>query len=249
MEEKIKIFKEYVNLYDQNNELVKLKYEHTLRVVNFCKEIGEELELDEKDMLLIKTIGLLHDVARFEQVVKYQTFNDSKSFDHGDYALTIIDNDELIKKIVVDVDIEILKKAIQYHNKFTYDNKLDERTILFCKIIRDADKLDILDLSIQNKISNQTLDTRMSDETYEELMNHHMINFENNKSELDRRLSAIGFVFDLNFDCSIKYIVDNDIFNKLIDKFIKSSPQESKRLEKIRTNTLEYIERRIERVR
>ena len=37
-----------------------------------------------KEIELAGLIGLLHDIARFEQFTKYQTFNDRLSFDHGD---------------------------------------------------------------------------------------------------------------------------------------------------------------------
>jgi len=43
--------------------------------------------------------------------------------------------------------------AIKYHNKIKIPNNIDDKTMLFSKIVRDADKLDIFYLfSISNEL-------------------------------------------------------------------------------------------------
>lgn len=243
MEEKIKQFTEYVENYDFSEPMIELKYNHTLRVVEFCEKIGRSLRLNEDDINLCKTIGLLHDIARFYQYTKYHTFSDLKSIDHGNYALNIIESDKLIQEIVKDVDCEILKEAIKYHNKFSYNTSLDERTIMFCKIIRDADKLDILDLFLLKKIDNN-LDFTISNKVYDDILNCKQIYFKDVKTKLDKAILNIGLVFDLNFEYSFNYITKNDIINKTMNELIKNNKKAEEKLEKIRTVVLDYLKER-----
>ena len=52
---------------------------------------------------------------------------------------------ENLRKQQQDIEYdEIIKKAIHNHNKLLIEEGLTKEEELFCKIIRDADKLDIL---------------------------------------------------------------------------------------------------------
>lgn len=243
MEDKIVLFTKYVHTYNLNEPMIDLKYKHTLRVVDFCSRIGQSLNLNNDDIKLCKTIGLLHDIARFYQYTKYQTFSDLNSIDHGDYALEIIKNDKLIKEIVKDIDCKTLKEAVKYHNKFSYDSSLDYRTVLFCKIIRDADKLDILDLFLMKKIDN-VINSNLSIKIYEDILNHKQISFKDVKTKLDKAILNIGFIFDLSFKYSFDYIIKRDIINKIMLELMKNNEQEKEKLEKIKIVVLDYLKER-----
>ena len=78
-----KFFLEYVQNYDLNNENIKRKEQHSLRVMAISKKIAEELKLSEKEIKLATLIGLLHDIGRFEQYTKWKTFSDKISTNHG----------------------------------------------------------------------------------------------------------------------------------------------------------------------
>lgn len=145
-----KIFKDYVNNYDMSNDKINLKYYHTLRVTNFCKEIAASLNLSNDDIEISELIGLLHDIGRFEQIRVYNTFIDKDSIDHADYGVEILKVNNLITQFVSDNEIQnIVLTAIHNHNKFSIESGLDERINLFCKIIRDADKLDIFNIFLK----------------------------------------------------------------------------------------------------
>ena len=80
-------FDKYVSNYDLSNELIKLKYDHSYRVMELSIKYAKELEFSESDIELCKIIGLLHDFGRFEQLKVYNTFDDNKSIDHADYSV------------------------------------------------------------------------------------------------------------------------------------------------------------------
>ena len=51
----------------------------------------------------------------------------------------------------------IIYKAINNHNKFEIERGLSERELLHCKIIRDADKLDIFRVKEEDSFENMCL--------------------------------------------------------------------------------------------
>ena len=59
-----KVFKEYVNTFDWDNEKIKLKYYHTLEVASISYEIAMRMGLSNEDKSLAKLIGYLHDIGR-----------------------------------------------------------------------------------------------------------------------------------------------------------------------------------------
>ena len=137
-------FENYSKNYDMNNEGMKYKYENSIRVMEHSKEIAKSLNLTDEQIELAALIGLLHDISRFEQLKQYSTFDDSKSFDHGDYAIEILFKDNYIRKYIDSNEYdEIIKKSIMYHNKFEIGVCDTEEELLFSKLIRDADKIDI----------------------------------------------------------------------------------------------------------
>ena len=97
-----RVFKEYVSNYNLQDGKIALKVAHILRVSELSKKIATSLNLSEEDIKLAELIGLLHDIGRFEQVRKYNTFIDKISINHGEYGVKILFEDNLIEKLDVD---------------------------------------------------------------------------------------------------------------------------------------------------
>ena len=119
-----------------------LKEKHTWMVVKNCERLANHLNLNEHDKILAQMIGLFHDVGRFYQFTVYRTFNDALSENHAKLGLKVIKDLPFMEKLSPD-DFATLKFAIANHNAreiATTDNK---RFLLFAKLIRDADKIDI----------------------------------------------------------------------------------------------------------
>ena len=89
MKEALELFNNYYKQFDSSMFGVSLKYDHTMRVVNYAKRIAESLELNEDDIDLAQKCALFHDISRFKQWTDYQTFEDSHSYDHGDMSYEI----------------------------------------------------------------------------------------------------------------------------------------------------------------
>lgn len=233
---------------DENyNKMTELKIRHSFSVRNYSVEIAKSLNLNNKDTELASTIGLLHDIGRFTQIK-----NDKSSikFDHAEEGVKILFDEGLIFKFYDDTNnYKIIKEAIFYHNKKEIYKGLSEREILFCKIIRDADKLDNLKVQSNGKIddnfpkfSHLTLDKKISDDVYKDFMNQTQVDIANRKTIFDWFLCMIAFVYDLNFEYSKKYVKDNNLINKLFNE-IKPEDEETKsKLESMKECLKNYIE-------
>ena len=137
-------FDEYTKNYDLTNDRINYKYHHSIRVMDDMEIIARGMSLPNYDIELAKCIGLLHDIGRFEQYTRYQSFDDS-NLDHGDYGEEVLRKNNALKNYGIDEsDYEVVYKAIRNHDKFVIENGLTDRELLFAKMIRDADKLDIL---------------------------------------------------------------------------------------------------------
>ena len=212
-------FDNYAMKYDLNEQMIANKYNHTYRVIKECKNICKSLNLDEEDTYLSELTGLLHDIGRFEQWTKYQTFKDYKSFDHADYAVKLLFEDGLIKEYDIEEEYyEIIKKAIKYHNKYKIE-ECDETEEFFTKIVRDADKLDIFN-SFSNKnllgLNNNEDDT-IGEEYKKIFYEHKSIKRINDINVNEKVIMILAMVYDLNFDYSKERILSE----KYIDNMYK----------------------------
>lgn len=216
-------FDEYALKYDLDEKMIGYKYKHSYRVVHECDEIAFTLKLEEDDTYLANLIGLLHDIARFEQWKRYKSFSDSKTFDHADYGCELLFNEGLIKEYkLFEKDYEIVKRAIENHNKYAIDtNEMDEKMLMHAKIIRDADKLDIL-YSFANKSVlelDEDLNVSVSDKVHDMFFEHKTIDKKYVSNKNDIIINHIALVFDLNYEYSIATVLEK----KYLENILKNS--------------------------
>ena len=150
-------FIRFADSYDLTNSHMSRKKYHSLRVIEVSNFLAKEENLTEEEVEIATLIGLLHDIARFKQYTEYHTFRDKESFDHGDMAVAILEKDNYLRKYIETNNYDtIIKLAIKNHNKFAIEKGLTEEQNKFCKIIRDADKIDILFQSTVQMWSEET---------------------------------------------------------------------------------------------
>jgi len=215
----INSFNKFVLNFDTKQTAIKRKWDHSIRVAKIAYNISKSLKLDKNDCNLAFNIGLLHDIARFEQWTKFKTFNDLLSIDHGDLALNILFRNNIINNFIIDNnDYSYIEAAIKYHNKLEIDTKylkqismehnLDYSKLLtHCMIVRDADKLDIFDILISKHVftNNNNLKVKgISKKVLNHFHNREACDHKNVKTILDKALSDLCMAFDLYYDYSIK---------------------------------------------
>ena len=217
-------FDKYVSQYDANMGRIKLKIDHIKRVANMSKIIAENLQLSEEDVKLAELIGLFHDIGRFEQARIYNTFNDRESFNHAELSVKVLFDQNLIEKFEVEEKYKkIIKLAVLNHNKAKIDKDLTDKELLFAKIIRDADKLDIYYTICEYDFESIFWYSDfscgpISKKIMDDFINEHFINYGDIKNNADQIPIFYAYIFDLYFDFSLNFLREKRYLEKFTDK-------------------------------
>lgn len=200
-------FKEYTDAYNSNDEKIRLKIEHTYYVAELSDCISDSLQLNERDKDLAWLIGMLHDIGRFEQVTRYQTFIDSESVDHAKFGADLLFNEGLIEKFKEDLtneELDLVELAIRQHNKYRVKEGLTKREEMFCHIIRDADKIDILRVNIQSPMeviygvtTEELLHSEVTPEVLQSFYEEHCVLKSLRKTAVDNLVGHISLALEL----------------------------------------------------
>lgn len=244
-------FLKYVKNYDENEVHINRKIYHSLRVMEISEQIAKNVCKNDEEVEIATLIGLLHDIARFEQFTMYKTFNDLRSIDHGDLGIKILQKDNYLRKYIASNEYdEIILKAIKNHNKFIIENNCSEKEEMFCKIIRDADKVDIFFEATEMFWNSEIKDieeSEITDYVYESVKNFKTI--KRRKDVELKNSDSVCFILDLLFDInyaeSLRIIFDNDYVNKIINRFDFKKEITKERMENIRNICNNYIKSKL----
>ena len=216
-----KEFDNYVSQFNPNLGRIKLKIDHIKRVAEMSRILAINLNLDEEQIRLAELIGLFHDIGRFKQVEMYNTFSDKDSINHAEFSIKVLYEDNLIEKFNVEEKYNnIIKTAVLNHNKAKISDELTEEELLYAKIIRDADKLDIFytigEYDFESIFWYKDFnDEEINEKIIEQIKNKHIINYADIKNNADIIIVFYAYIYDLNFKFSLNYIKEN----KYLDKF------------------------------
>lgn len=246
MESAKKTFMKYTESYDLTDENLDGKQKHSLRVMQISETIAKDLQLSQEEIDIAALIGLLHDIARFEQYTQYKTFRDLDSIDHGDYGAKILEK-EIRKYIETSQYDEIIIKAVKNHNKYKIEEELSEKEELFAKIIRDADKIDILFEAVETFwrgkeeiVENSTI----TEDVIKQFYQNNLIKRrkeERPENTINKVITVIAFIFDINFKESLEIIKRENYINKILERYDIRDKYTKKEIEKIRIRANEYI--------
>jgi len=245
-------FAGYVDGFYGNDDYIdanlKLKEIHTEYVCREARFIAEKAGLGESDVLIAEAVGLMHDVGRFEQFQKYQTYADRKSVDHSELAVEIIEKENVLAELDA-ADKEAIIVAVKLHSQIRLPENLDENTLLHCQIIRDADKLDIYRVLLEKYKMHladpegfrleleHPDDDYYSEEMIESLMNEKQIDYGQLRTLNDMKLLLLAMVYDINFRPTFAKIKEQGYLQEIIDML-----PDDDRIAMIREKVLSYID-------
>lgn len=206
----LKKWQEYIEQFDTNDKGIAIKISHTKHVVDLANKLAKRMNLDEEQTMLIKTIGLLHDLGRFPQYEKTKQYNDTLT--HIDHA-QLANNYLFLEGHIKDFEIpekyhEIIKKAIYNHNKLEIEDNLTEEELFYAKLIRDIDKIDIFRVSATNY--EFTYEKNLTKKVKETFDNKKLIDDSEKQNDSDRMARLLAFIFDINFKESYELLNDTD---------------------------------------
>ena len=252
-------FDNYVcGFYGENefvNANIRLKEQHTHRTCEEMLYLARELGLLENQKRMAEAIALLHDTGRFEQFVKYRTYHDPRSVNHCLLGLEVLRRMKVIEGLD-SKERQLIERAIEYHGLMELPGGLDGECLLFSKLIRDADKLDIFFVVVDNyrqyrenpeqfKLEVELPDEpQYSAEVVEQLLAGQRIDYSMLRTWNDMKLCQLGWVYDVNFPQTLRRIMERGFLENIFD-FLPDNED----IEKVRKKIFDYVGLRTEQNR
>ncbi len=249
-------FDDYVAGLYGNDEFVnanlQLKERHSLRTCEEMLYLADELDFSDNQKRLSEVIALFHDIGRFEQFVKYRTYNDTRSINHCLLGLEVLDEAKVLER-VERKEKQLIEKAIEYHGAKELPKDLDGQCLLFSKLIRDADKLDVFyvvtEYYKQHRLNPQEfmLEVELPDEpgyseqVVDRILDGQKIDYNMLQTWNDMKLCQLGWVYDVNFTTTLKRIKQRRFLEKIVDFLPKTED-----VEKVKKKIFEYVDCRIQ---
>lgn len=242
-------FADYTSAYDASDEKIKLKIDHTYRVAVLCEVIAKEQKLPQEEVDLAWLLGMLHDIGRFEQLRRFGTFSDADSVDHAALGADILFGENgKIREYATDAAEDcLIETAIRNHSAYRVQEGLDARTVLFCNILRDADKIDILRVNVEvplEEIYNVTTDELRSSVVTGAVMQafgeHHAVLRSLKRTPVDHVVGHMALVFELVFPVSVRLVETQGYLDMLLN-FESENPRTREQFEGLRMDMREYL--------
>ena len=250
-------FDEYIAGFYGDDEFVnanlKLKEDHSRRTCEEMRYLAEQVALTANQSRIAEATALFHDLGRFKQFAEYRTYNDPKSVNHCLLSLEILRQRNMLAG-VEEREGEIIEKAIEYHGVKELPSDLDGECLLFSKLLRDADKLDIFFVVTQyykqyrDNPGEFKLEVELPDvpeysaEVVEAILNGQRFDYSRLRSWNDMKLLQLGWVYDVNFTATLRRIRKRKFLEKIVD-FLPQTGD----IEKVKEKVFEYVDSAIER--
>lgn len=219
-------FSDYVRHYDASDPKIALKVVHTRRVARLCDEIAADLGLGPELFDLAWTCGMLHDIGRFEQIARYHTFADARSVDHAALGAQVLIDEGAIRSFVDDPSLyPTIAEVVRQHNRLAIDETLDAQTTLLCKVVRDADKIDILRVNRESPVSDiydfdepALAASPVSPAVVDSFTRHVTLDRALRRYPADYLVGHVSFAFGLEFDASVRILDRQGCIYRLFDR-------------------------------
>ncbi|MDR1686366.1 MAG: HD domain-containing protein [Desulfovibrio sp.] len=235
MEKHRSAFLEYARSFfsgdPEKDRYMQLKVDHTFRVCSHADTLAaEEGELHAPALgRAVSLAALYHDVGRFEQLKRWNTFSDALSCNHGLLGAGIIkkqgfldEEDREVRQFVI--------AAVAVHNRFSLPAALRGDLFPVVAALRDADKVDILRIMAGQLGPGSAADNTMllhledapgvcSPAILKALREKRMARYMDMRTFDDFRLLLCTWLFELRFAASVRAIRENGCFNGILDGF------------------------------
>lgn len=249
-----RVFENYLDSYDRDNDKVRLKVVHTYGVVAQSTEIARRMQLSGEDTELARIIALLHDIGRFEQLRRFDSFLPD-TMDHAAYGVQILFGEaegcppKMIRNFVPEDNWDnVISTAIAKHSDFVLEGITDEQTLLHARIIRDADKLDNCRVKLADKFeafmeasAEEVSASVITPKVREDALAGKSILSADRRTPMDYWVSYMAYFYDLNFRESLDIVEENDYVRRLIHRIPYHQPETRRAMEELEVRLVRYV--------
>jgi len=239
-------FERYARFFDLSDPMIKMKYSHSHDVMRVGGKLTDDLEWSAGAKRVGIAACLLHDAGRFSQYRDFGTYYDGVSVDHGDRGYeALLSESDRYAEVTGGKAWEAILQAVKWHNKKSLP-ELSEEVAPFCRLVRDADKLDVFNL-VQRRMDEGTVGELLPRHKIEAPLSEPLLNeveknwsgsYKHASSLLDFLLIQLTWVLDMNFAPSLRLLEENGIISRICDHF----PKDDRRVRNIMDGLLERIE-------
>ena len=245
-------FAAYAAHYNAEDPKVKLKIDHTYRVAALCERIAASLAFSQEEKDLAWLCGLLHDVGRFEQLRQYGTFNDAQSIDHAAMSAKVLFDEGHIREYLDDADQDdLLRTAVAWHSAYRLPDGLDDRTLQFCQILRDADKIDILRVNVEvpmeeiyNVTTEELRQSPVTPAVLQAFYEHHCVLRALKQYPADNAVGHSSLVFELCSPESLRAVAEQGWLWKLLN-FPTDNPETAAAFAAMRAEMQRWLDQQL----
>lgn len=257
------VFDTYTKKYNMDDPKIRLKTEHTFRVASLCERIARSISLSAYDTEIAWLCGMLHDIGRFEQVRRYGTFLDAESVNHAEFGADLLFKEGLLKEFLPEkgealtgtfderkenkTELEHVELALRMHNRYRIPEGLTEREKVFCNILRDADKIDILKVHVESNVeeiyntsAEELRKAEVAEEVFETFKKRKTILRSIRTTPADYIVGHAALVFELEYEESRRIVSEQGYLWKLLD-FQSENPRTRKIFEEMKQIMKEWL--------
>jgi hypothetical protein len=256
LEEVKRWFDRYTHSFDLSVSMIEMKRRHSLDVMRIGEDLTRALSWPEDEARTGIAACLLHDTGRFTQYRDFGTYHDGASVDHGERGFEVLRAEFLGDFSNVgdsgepadDAGREALLQAVRWHNKKELPANLPREVMPFCRLARDADKLDVFALvrarmeegTIGELLPRHKIDAPLSPRLLDEVEANGSGSYKNASSLLDFLLIQMTWVLDLNFAPSLRVVEESGVLSSIQSRF----PKDDEKVQEIVKSLFKRIEKR-----
>ncbi len=113
---------------------------------------------------------------------------------------------------------------MRQHNKYRIDSSVSGKTLVFCNILRDADKVDILRVNVEtpmeeiyNVSGDELFSSGVSEKVMEQVREHHAVRRDVMESPAEHLIGHIALAFELVYQKSWEIAVEQGYIYKMFE--------------------------------
>ncbi len=242
------IFEHYTGRFDRTDGRVELKIIHTNHVVAIMEQLCKRRGLDPHLTSLALICAQFHDIGRFEQLKRYDTFLDHMSVNHALLSCRILWEKGILSGLS-GTDRQMVLTAIANHNKLEIDRSVPKSFLPLCRLIRDADKCDIFRVFAEEDMvdvvgvpDSEVAKETISPAVLQAVREHRCIDKVIRKTYLDYWISFVGYFFDLNYPESFAIAREQGCYRRPFERVTFADPRTKGQVEEVLSVIERYID-------
>lgn len=230
------------------NSSVESRLKHISSVFELATRISKNDNMSEEDQFIAQVVAALHDVGRFPQIKKYDTFIDDERYNHSTEGAKML-QEGLLQQLLPETRKydSIIITAVKFHGLPSLPTDVkDEKTMRQIKLIRDADRTDIFEESVQQfeymfKSLAWGESKKITPKIKELFENRKPMRVKDLKSKLDMLALRLGLLGQYEFVAALQLIEQKDYINRLTQMFLEKTDYDPKEILWLREKATEQL--------